>query len=74
MALLALIPLDASAHHKPGHNPPGQQKKAAIQHKVPFVIERLEGSGELNLTFRTEREVVTTLPSTSRSNDLAWAS
>jgi hypothetical protein len=72
VALLLAVPLDANAHHKPGHNPPGQQKKAGLAQRAPFVLKRLEGGDTPELKFRTEESAVIPLDKSDVADEFAW--
>jgi hypothetical protein len=72
VALLLAAPLEASAHHKPGHNPPGQQKKAGLSQRAPFVLKRLEGGDTPELKFRTQESAVLPLDSSVAADEFAW--
>jgi hypothetical protein len=72
VAFLLIAPMDAYAHHKPGHNPPGQQKKAGPPQRAPFAIERLEGSDTPELTFRTDEFAVRPLASEDDAGEPGW--
>jgi hypothetical protein len=72
VAFLLVAPMDAYAHHKPGHNPPGQQKKVGIQKRAPFAIERLEGSDTPALKFRTDDIAVRPLDSEDDAGAFDW--
>jgi hypothetical protein len=51
IAVLTLASTSAGAHHKPGHNPPGQQKHKQVLEapKLPFSILMLENEPEVEL-------------------------
>ncbi|HEY9012099.1 MAG TPA: hypothetical protein VIN06_13875 [Devosia sp.] len=50
ISALALISTSTAAHHKPGHNPPGQQKQrlSIDASKLPFSIRILEAEREID--------------------------
>ena len=60
IAALTLISTSAMAHHKPGHNPPGQQKHKVNSPALPFSILLLEDEPEIEL--RAPRQRLGALP------------
>ncbi len=61
-AVLLVLPVDAMAHHKPGHNPPGHQKqdRKLSPPELPFSIRRLEAGPEF--VIRVPRQGLAALP------------
>jgi hypothetical protein len=72
LALLAFASTDAMAHHKPGHNPPGQKQKQKLDPQaLPFSILLLEREPDIQL--RVPRQRLGALPPAEGDFEDEWS-